>query len=176
MRPTFGLTAFSMLACVQTVFLEAAAARPLERELPRGRQACWERSYDAAHLAAHPLQKVVRVRLLHLPGSWREQPYGFYVQLSFKLRGSRSDKAFDYQLGGFCKAAGNGLRCTPQWDAGAWRLSSAPGGALDVGNDGLIANPDPYDAEEIADDAVRIPAKPDDGVWRLTPARGRCEL
>ena len=52
----------------------------------------------------------------------------------------------------------------------------APQGALDIRNGGIVANPNPYDAEEIADGAVKIPAKPDDGLWRLMPATDACEI
>lgn len=155
-----------------------AQARPLERELPPAQAACWERVYDAAHLAAHPRQKVARIRLVHLPQSWPEAGQGsFYVALYLNLRErARPAQAFDYQLGGFCKASGQGLRCVPEWEAGSWRIERGPNGALDIRNAGIVANPNPYDAEEIADGAVRIPAKPDDGVWRLAPASGPCGM
>jgi hypothetical protein len=155
-----------------------AQARPLERELPPARAACWERVYDAAHLASHPQQKVARVRLVHLPENWSEAGQGgFYVALYFNLRQRvRADQRFDYQLGGICKASDRGLRCVPEWEAGSWRIERGPNGALDVRNGGIVANPNPYDAEEIAEGAVRIPAKPDDGLWRLSPASGPCGI
>lgn len=155
-----------------------AQARPLERELPARRAVCWERVYDAAHLASHPQQKVARIRLVHLPQNWSETGQGgFYVALYVNLRQrAKVDQSFDYQLGGICKASGRGLRCVPEWEAGSWRIERGPNGALDIRNDGIIANPNPYDAEEIADGAVRIPAKPDDGLWRLSPASGPCGL
>ncbi len=68
------------------------------------------------------------------------------------------------------------MRCVPEWEAGRWRIERGPDGTLDVRNGGIVANPDPYDAEEIADGAVRIPAKPDDGVWRLMPAADTCGI
>ncbi|MGX1790431.1 hypothetical protein ACWIGM_27035 [Bosea sp. NPDC055332] len=153
-------------------------ARPLERELPPTRAACWERVYDAGHLAAHPQQKVARIRLVHLPENWPEAGQGgFYVALYFNLRQRvKADQSFDYQLGGICKAAGQGMRCVPEWEAGSWRVERGPNGALDIRNAGITANPNPYDAEEIADGAVRIPAKPDDGLWRLSPASGPCGM
>ncbi len=156
----------------------AAEARPLERELPLKQEACWERHYDAAHLAAHPQQRVAQIRLVHLPESWHEAAQsGFYVALYFNLRQrSVAGGRFDYQLGGFCKPQGEGLRCVPEWEAGSWRIERGPNGTLDLRNAGIVANPNPYDAEEIADGAVRIPARPDDGTWRLSPASGKCGL
>lgn len=154
-----------------------AVARPLERELPPRRDACWERIYDEAHLKAHPGQKVTRIRLVHLPSKWPDgQANSFYVLLYFNLRQRNALTGFDYQLGGFCKPSGDGLRCEPEWEAGTWRIERGPNGTVRVRNSGLSANPNPYDAEEIADNAVRIPAKPDDGVWQLSPANGPCEL
>ena len=162
-------------ACCLATF---AQARPLERELPPKANACWERSYDAAHLASHPRQKVARIRLLHSPRNWQPGEGGsLYVMLYFNLRGRvNPGQSFDYQLSGFCKTAGQGLRCVPEWDAGSWRIERGPNGALDIRNAGITANPNPYDAEEVADDAVSLPAKPDDGLWRLSPASGRCEI
>jgi hypothetical protein len=171
-------------ASIATVGLAAAllagpaAARPLESELPLKSAACWERSYDAAHLAAHPRQKVGRIRLVHQPDDWKAQPSrGFFVMLYINLRQRvRADSDYDYQISGFCKPRGQGVQCVPEWEAGSWRIERGPGGTLDIRNGGIIANPNPYDAEEIADDAVRIPAKPDDGVWRLVPATDACRI
>jgi len=169
------------LPLVFALVLAAAAtaqARPLERELPLKQGACWERRYDAAHLAAHPKQKVAQIRLLHMPESWQPGQGGsFYVVLYMNLRERvKPDQNFDYSLSGFCKPAGQGLRCVPEWEAGSWRIERGPNGTLDIRNAGITANPNPYDAEEIADGAVRLPAKPDDGTWRLTPASGKCEI
>ena len=165
-------------ALIPLLAAAAAHARPLERELPPRKNACWERSYDAAHLATHPRQKVAKIRLLHSPENWQPGEGGsVYVMLHINLRERvKPGQAFDYQLGGFCRAAGQGLLCRPEWDAGSWRIERGPNGALDIRNAGITANPDPYDAEEIADGAARIPAKPDDGTWRLSPAAGPCRL
>jgi len=155
----------------------AVQARPLERELPLRAAACWERKYDEAHLRAHPKQLVTRVRLVHLPGGWQPGQGGsFFVMLYFNLRERNAITGYDYQLSGFCKAAGQGLRCVPEWEAGSWQIERGPNGTLDIRNAGIWVNPNPYDAEEIADNAARIPAKPDDGTWRLSPARDKCQI
>ncbi|WP_332680826.1 hypothetical protein [Bosea sp. (in: a-proteobacteria)] len=155
-----------------------AQARPLELELPPKQAACWERSYDAVHLASHPRQKLAKIRLLHSPEIWQPGEGGsVYVMLYINLRERvKPAQGFDYQLSGFCRAAGQGLHCVPEWEAGSWRIGRGPNGTLDIRNAGIIANPNPYDAEEVADGAVRIPARPDDGTWRLSPASGKCEL
>lgn len=154
-----------------------AASRPLESELPLKRAACWERSYDEAHLKAHPRQKISRIRLVHLPETWSgAPPESIFVMLYMNLRQRKPGNDYDYQLSGFCKARGQGLHCVPEWEAGSWRIERGPQGTLDIRNNGIIANPNPYDAEEIADGAVTIPAKPDDGIWRLRPASGACRI
>lgn len=170
------------LACLAPLALLPAAAnaaeRPLAGLLPPTREACFERHYDADHLARHPKQKVSALRLLHKPDSWsmegRRQT--LYVMIYFNLRERTTSGRFDYQISGFCKPAGKMLRCEPEWEAGHWRLVAGPRGTLDIRNEGLIANPNPYDAEEIADGAVKIPAKPDDGLWRLSPSTEPCPI
>ena len=156
--------------------LMPASARPLERELPLRREACWERSYDAAHLAAHPRQKVAAIRLLHSPPQDGSAPGKVYLQLHFNLRERKSSSNYDYAYGGYCKAAGQALRCESEWEAGIFHVLRGPGGTLDVRNSGIIANPSNYDSEDIADNAVKLPAKPDDGTWRLMPAAGACPV
>jgi hypothetical protein len=172
MRHLFGLIA--LLAIVTT---QPALARPLERELPLNRSACWERIYDAAHLSAHPRQKVAEIRLVHIASPGGQDPAGLYLQLYFNLRERRAnaDAAHDFKYGGFCKPVGRALRCEAEWEAGTFTVEAGAGGLL-VRNGGIVANPLEYDAEDIADGAVKIPAKPDDGAWSLKPARGECRI
>ncbi len=143
----------------------AAEGRPLEAELPPRSAACWERVYGQAHLAAHPRRQVTRIRLVGAPEP--EADRGVFVELQFALRKRANDRAFDYKLDGFCRPSRGGLRCEPGWDAGVWRLERAEGGKLLVRNEGLAINPADYDAEDVADDAVRLPPKPDDQAWLL---------
>lgn len=137
-----------------------ARARPLEPQLPKDRAACYERTYDAAHLEAHPQQKVTRIRLIH-PVEQGEGP--MFVSLEFQLRRNTSI----YKLFGYCEGKGGTLACAPEWAAGTWRIEVAPDGGLDVVNGNLTLNPENYDAEEIAPDAIAVPARPDDRRWRL---------
>lgn len=170
---------FALMAMllVASPLVPPAQARPLESELPLRRAACWERAYDEAHRKANPRQKIARIRLVHLPETWSGTPaQGIFVMLYMNLRQRTTSHDYDYQLSGFCKARGQDLHCVPEWEAGSWRISRGPHGTLDIHNHGIVANPNPYDAEEIADGAVKIPAKPDDGVWRLQPASGACRI
>jgi hypothetical protein len=142
------------------------SARPLEKELPPGKDICWERRYDAAHLAAHPGQRVTAIRLVSQgdsPGAGTP-----VVTLLFTLRARKAggDPAdFDYQNLPFCKGAGAGLACENEYGLGRFRIERAARGGLLIRNPGIMANPYPYDAEEIADGAVRIPSRPDDSAW-----------
>lgn len=145
-----------------------ASARPLERELPPKAKACWSKVYDEGHLKAHPKQRVTAIKLVHLPDDWSDSENGrFYVDLRFKLRGKTSSNDFEYSLSAFCGATKGGLICKNEWDAGTWRISASSGGLLIRNGGMIIANPIPYDAEEIADGAVRIRAEPDDRAWLL---------
>ena len=83
------------------------------------RDACWERIYDDAHLKAHPMQQVVRIRLFHLPSRWPQPASGVtFVALEINLRTrTRANGRVDYSLGGFasrakagCAASRNGAR------------------------------------------------------------------
>ncbi len=167
----------SLIALLAIATMEAALARPLERELPPDRSACWERLYDAAHLGAHPRQKVVEVKLVHIAGPGDADRAGLYLQLYFNLRERRTNPsgAHDFKYGGFCRARGRVLRCEAEWAAGVFTIEAGAGGLL-VRNGGIVANPLEYDSEDIADGAVKIPAKPDDAAWALRPARGECRI
>lgn len=167
-----------LIAALAAAMAQSAVARPLERELPLKRAACWERVYDAAHLSAHPRQKVAGIRLVHIATAEDQGPAGVYLQLYFNLRQRRGNAgtAHDYKYGGFCKAAGFGLRCEAEWDAGVFTVEPGQRGDLLVRNRGIVANPLEYDSEDIADNAVKIPAKPDDGAWALKPAGSECKI
>jgi hypothetical protein len=147
----------------------AARELPLKAELPPDRKACWERTYDAAHLAAHPRQQVKRIRLIHSPGDWLREDGRLGVDLQVNVRGPRTGpNAMDYSVFGFCRSSRGGLSCRPEWNAGAWRIERGQGGSLVVRNESSIAfNPDGYAAEEVSENAVRIRAEPDDKAWRL---------
>ena len=149
--------AFMMLGLVQ------ALANPLEEELAAsGGNSCWERSYDAAHLTAHPGQRTVKIRL-----STEVQDDGSIVgQLGINLRKRNgAGGRFDYTAFGYCKAQGAALACPSEWDAGAFLIEKARDGLL-VRNKRMIVNPSNYDAEDVAPGAVDLSAS-DDKSWLL---------
>ena len=152
------------LALFAALGMTGAAANPLEDELASASNTCWERSYDAAHLQAHPQQQVTKIRL-----ATEVQDDGSIVaQLGFNLRG-RSGAGFrhEYTAFGYCKAQGKGIACPSQWDAGTFSISKGKGGTLLVTNRHMIVNPSNYDAEDIAPGAVDL-GKSDDAQWMVT--------
>ncbi|HRE22144.1 MAG TPA: hypothetical protein PKW21_14110 [Rhabdaerophilum sp.] len=144
-----------------------ALAAPLEKQLPHGRAACWERTYDAAHLAAHPGQMVTGIKLAKVAESTDFPQTAVTLYINLRKRTAESDGGYDYSNTAFCKAAGVGLACENEYGLGRFRIEPAPNGGVIIRNPGIWANPNPYDAEEKADGAVSIPARPDDGSWLL---------
>jgi hypothetical protein len=81
MQLTFipALAAPLMLTFTNTVLVEGQV-------LPN-RDACWKRIYDDAHLKAHPIQQVVKIRLLHLLSRWPQSAQGVtFIELEMNLR------------------------------------------------------------------------------------------
>lgn len=168
MRPLTLLVA--ILVPVSLVTTVTVGARPLEKELPPKGKACFERLYDAAHLAAHPKQEVTRIAVTHdrtgETGSEKDAP--LYLEVEINVRG----KADNFRLGGFCAVQGQALLCTPEWDAGTFTVQAAAGGGLTVTNNKMVFNPDNFDAEEVAPGAITL--KGDDKVWKLSPGGPQC--
>ena len=142
--------------------LAPALANPLEKELAGLSNTCWERTYDAAHLKAHPKQRTVKIRL-----STEVQDDGSIVgQLGINLRKRNgAGGRFDYTAFGYCKAQGAALACPSQWDAGTFLIEKAKGGLL-VHNRGMIVNPSNYDSEDVAPGSVDLSVS-DDKSWLL---------
>lgn len=158
------------LAIVATALMTGAGhTRPLEKELPPRAGACWERVYDAAHLAAKPRQKVTAIRLISSPGENGGPDLAVELRLNLRTaaKGGPDTDGYNYKLYGFCKVSGTGMLCQPEWNAGTWRIEKGAGDTLIVRNGNITANPFEYDSEDVADDAVKIPSRPDDTAWML---------
>lgn len=147
-----------------------ARGRGLEQELPTGSTACWSRAYDSAHFLAHPQQKVTAMALSKAA---EEVERGVIaVTLLVNLRDRVPAQAgevrhYDYTMNAFCRAAGAALACENEYGLGGFRIERARGGIL-IRNPGRITlNPSNYDSEDISDNAVKVPARPDDGAWLL---------
>lgn len=86
--------------------------------------ACFQRHYDAAHLAKHPQQQVTDIALT--PAEGQEVSTSLVVDISVQLRGI-SDS---YIGSAYCEPAAAGLSCGMEGDAGAFSLALREGGAL----------------------------------------------
>jgi hypothetical protein len=149
-----------------------ALANPLEEELAGLSNSCWERTYDAAHLKAHPLQRTVRIRL-----SAEVQDDGnIAATLGINLRKRTGQGGrFDYAAFGSCKARQGFLDCPSEWEAGSFLIEKAKSG-LKVYNKGMIVNPSNYDSEDIAPGAVNL-YESDDKQWLLRRVTGEgCDI
>ena len=101
-RARAALRPFSLLAVCAAILLALSPARAAETPLA----GCYERSYDARHLAAHRGQIVVRVRLK--VERWTEQPpFLANAPIELWVRGRKQS----FQSKGACKAEGEGLIC-----------------------------------------------------------------
>lgn len=85
---------------------------------------CFQRHYDAAHLAKHPQQQVTDIALT--PAQGQEVSTALVVDISVKLRGV-SDS---YIGSAYCEPDSVGLSCGMEGDAGAFSLALREGGAL----------------------------------------------
>ena len=158
------------------LILTATTTVKAESQLLPNQDACWERVYDEGHLKAHLKQQVVRIRLFHLPSRWPQPASGVtFVELEMNLRTrTHGSSAFDYSLGGFCRASREGLRCEPEWRAGSWRIEGGANGSLTVRNDDITVNPSSSGAEERSEDAVTLKAANDEASWSLQRMSGPC--
>lgn len=85
--------------------------------------ACFQRQYDAAHLAKHPQQQVVEIALT--PAEGQVVSTSLVVDIAVTLR------AGDHYIGSaYCEPQGAGLSCGMEGDAGAFDLGLRKGGAL----------------------------------------------
>lgn len=146
----------------------AAAARPLETELPVGGAVCYERAYTPGHLATHLKQQVTHIKLDVSSQDSQEGKETIAALVEVTLTG----KSEPYDLSGFCTPDAKGLRCKPEWDAGTFRIDPAKEGGLLVTNQGMVFNPSGYDAEERAPGAIRLTG--DDKAWQI-PVAGECK-
>jgi hypothetical protein len=121
--------AAASLACILP-----AAAGPLDATF--GKNACYARSYDAAHLARHPRQTVAKLALTFAPANadgTRNAAARFELGFGFQLNGAGGW----YDGNAICARKGAGFACALEGDGGSFRLTPTKGGLrLDVVNRG----------------------------------------
>lgn len=85
--------------------------------------ACFQRHYDAAHLAKHPQQQVVDIALT--PAEGQIVSTSLVVDIAVTLRDGER-----YIGSAYCEPQAAGLSCGMEGDAGAFGLGLRNGGAL----------------------------------------------
>jgi hypothetical protein len=161
-----GIAGTGLLALSSTL-----SAWPMQEQFPTNRGACYERIYDGTHLAKHPKQDVTRITLNFEPdleNLQTEQKYKLRLDIDIEVRGKKDI----YTLGGFCQVEAKGVLCTPEWDAGTFSVISEKDGTLLVTNHNMTFNPNNYDAEDVAPNAIQLTG--DDKTWRLSPGGKHC--
>ncbi len=109
--------------CMQAIVLLAAATPFPSAAMAAVSAGCYERSYDAAHMAGHPRQSVTRIAVeVKTPGG--VEPYAASASLSARMRGRKTRM----YTGGDCMAEGEGLSCAMDDDSGSFLLTQNGGG------------------------------------------------
>lgn len=120
---------------------------------------CYERSYSARHLAAHPGQKVRRIA-----ASYSIFEGGAQVHLDVWLR----DDPTHYAMYADCSSSGDGMQCKTDFaNGGSWRVTATPKGGLLVTNGDVWVNPYASDSQQPLPEGRRLKAKPSDRNWAL---------
>ena len=138
-----------------------------------GNKACYVRSYDAAHLRAHPAQRITAMKFLLGVKTYDPKPAGaanpedlYYYTFSMSVA-RRGDKRL-LRTSGDC-LAGDGISCVVDCDGGSLELDKLPpAGSLIVrlNNDNGITMYHDCDQGE----GVVVKAGADDKVFRLDKA------
>jgi hypothetical protein len=147
-------------SCAGVILVLLGVAVPLgieASELPRI-SACYERIYDGRHLAAHPQQKVRRMRASYIVIHGDVQ-----VHLDVWLRGN----PIHYSMYADCVKEERGQRCKTEHDENSWRVDATPAGGLLVTNGDIWINPDAADSQTRLPEGLRLTAEPDDRSWML---------
>ena len=130
---------------------------------------CYGRTYDAAHLKAHPEQKVQRIEI----DSEKLNPDGKLntaerFELGFAIQSMSS--AEWYGQNSICKSSATSIDCYLEGDGGLFKLTPAEGGGLrmETGGYGI--------AIEGSNDALQLSGKDgDDRVFILNASRDQCD-
>jgi hypothetical protein len=179
-RRVIGAAALFLLAGAAAVHAQGKSS-PLPSHLPLGTEACFGRTYDAAHLASHPKQRVTSFHLFRdfTPDPSKETPQstpeqlrsedgegGIHVTAFVRFR----DKPGLFWNGLECQRSGGAVHCGIECDGGGFRLRGSDTSLL-LENEGFVvvggcgASEDERDLSDFvspgADDKVfRLDAKP----------------
>jgi len=150
MRP-IALTAF----CAAAFSAAAFAATPFDTTFATvdGGKPCYARTYDRAHLNAHPRQTVTSIEVDFTPANpdgVKNTAAKFELGFAFRLRKNGSW----YPNNAICSAKGAAFTCSLESDGGEFTLTPGNGGTLrldvvnrggtDAGNDQISAEGDDF--------------------------------
>jgi hypothetical protein len=149
-----------------------AALTPILAPQP-GNKACYSRAYDAAHLKAHPRQRITAMRFLLSVGAYDPKPQNatnpedlYYYKFSMSVM-RRGDKRL-LHTSGDCFSAEN-IQCVVDCDGGSVALDKMPPAnslIVRLNNDSGITMYHDCDGDENKG-AVVVKAGADDKVFRL---------
>ncbi|MCB1500681.1 MAG: hypothetical protein KDK07_12985 [Bauldia sp.] len=124
---------------------------------------CYARTYDKAHLSAHPDQKVRQFFATANAAEGRDGDGAFYLAFGFVLRDS--DERFSSEAR--CTPRGDGAACQTEGDGGSFTLAPRP--------DGVLLEVDDFLAVEGPETFSPDLAESDDRAFRLYPSEaGAC--
>lgn len=147
-----------MRAVILSLFATLSVSVSAAAGLP-DTSACYERTYGARHLAAHPGQKVRRIA-----AAYSVFDGGVQVHLDVWLRGDPTH----YAMYADCSANDWGMLCKTDFaDGGFWRVTATPKGGLLVTNGDVWMNPYLSDSQQPLPQGRRLRAKPADRSWAL---------
>lgn len=152
---------------------------PLPSHLPLGTEACFGRSYDAAHLAKHPQQRVTSFHLFRdfTPDPSKETPQstpeqlrsedgegGIHVTAFVRFR----DRPGLYFNGLQCSRSDGTVHCGIECDGGGFRLRGS-GPSLLLDNQGFVVVGGCGASEDEQEQRDFVSPGADDKVFRLDP-------
>ena len=151
---------------------------PLPSHMPLGQEACFGRTYDAAHLKQHPKQRVTSFHLFRdfTPDATKEMPQetrekmiaddgdgGMQIMAYVRFR----DRTGLFFNGLSCmNYAESGVRCGIDCDGGGFRLKPS-GDSLLLENNGFVVIGGCGASEDEAEQADQVLPGADDKVFRL---------
>ena len=136
--------------------VSGAAAKPLA-------PGCFARTYDAAHLAAHPDQRVRRIVL-------RVEPAASDGRVPFGLELSTRNRRPVWHAGGTCEPAGAAWSCRPDTDGAPMLGLVAEGTGMRLDNSRYLSIFDMVTGPGLQRVDIRAPG---DAVFRLAKASAR---
>ena len=163
-----------LMLAIATIAIATGAARAQD-DIALDLPACYERVYDARHLADHPAQHVqsMRIRFFRYPGA---HTVAAVMNLRFR-EGSRRyrEPAATYVAAFICNREGNGVMCGVPCDGGRVALRFTGRTAAEItldASEGFAMSASCPDEEHVE----RFNPRPDDRVFLLRRIAASCTV